>query len=1303
MSNSMIVGLNYITNPAFKEASLRGWEPVASSLIHLDNSGVLAGKECVKIKKRNVEFSGIKSNIFIEIPSSNYGDLFTFSAYVKVPENEASGEFVISILWFTEGKTYITSSDSLGQNLTSADDWTRLTVTAAMPDNAFYAQARVVQTNKGAAGASFLVDAVQFEIGSEASEFKDKLSLSEEKTLVNKALTRKSRIPASAGMDLRADIQLGDLVFNTVDSDGFVFVITDISGLLGTPAPERTDLTRGQYRDGEYFNLGRYSARQITLTGSILLSDPADITSAHNKLVIAADLVRKGAWLKLRDLKGKIRAMYVQLSGSVEASVANPNGKIDFSIGLKAPDPVLYEWNESRRDGFTVEEVYARNFSGTRVGKIDVGNKGNYPVGAVYDVKGPISSGATIYNLTNSESATFTGILRGERTFAISKKRLIDNVATLTFSSDHDLFFGDTVRVGLVDSIDITSFVRSAGNTSAVVSSADASLYSVGDSIVVYGVAADIDNTPYTVTNVNSSSLVVSTNSNAAANITSLTDAYAENETNKLFNGERFVASNPNNRAIQYVVSSLYSVPLTNVGTSNLAQMRNVVYRDPDELRIDTLGNEILFNGSSADTRGLLTVLSDWVQLISGNNIIYLDNSSEPPIYVNSRSVSSSGVVTLKTHFKHGLRVGDNIQVESLDDRYVGPGKAKVLSISRNGNVLTATIDSPEFSTGDTVVLSSLSLDLDGVYTITSTDELSGDVYTISVNTESYRIEPDTLVDGVARKIFTVSDFAKEGDICTIWSPDFAEFSQGDTVYVSGVHEEIDGQFVILSIDDIEGSISYTTEFKVAAGRIGKTSAKSGAQIARRYAVESVTDYSFTYKMPAPTTTQTNQISGVIAYTNTSNVFEVSEYERSYNYITLTTKNPHNFVPGDVISVAGDVSDIAVMYGNPKSIVSYKLTGDIVELTTSAAHGFSIGDTIAVSGVDSGSSFVNINGSYEAIAGTSGTKITYKLTAAPKLSYKIVGKQLVSGVATLTTSESILFNTINEDGDPTLVTVSNVGSPFDGQDWTISNIDYRNNTFSFVLSGDDVPYSSVANGLASLTYDTTVEKSFVYKQFKISSWTLNNSANNLNDNSRGTYAHLIFTSAQTPIIGDTVEIFGANPYIDGFRKIIGKFTQTIDQTTLYVLTVEASMQNTKILNTATASKANNSANVVFNTPNHGLALGEKIRVLTTTANVINAGEYTVDGIKNANEFWVAGIHHSKGQNPSKGHGWYKILTDSYFVQAYQVAAVPAPTRNTFSYYKTGTNISKTSTNAVGKVYEVGDSRMRVYYRSGWIG
>jgi hypothetical protein len=250
--------------------------------------------------------------------------------------------------------------------------------------------------------------------------------------------------PHLTGMKLQEDIILNDFVFNTVDEYGVLWVITDIKGWWSPPAPDMPDIKRG-WADGSYDVKGRYNARDLTLEGSILCTDPSLAAEARRRLVAQINLVRQGGWLKTNE--NPTKASWVRLSGEPNFETVNARGRIDFSIGLRSSDPIKYSWNELNEDGYDVEEILAKSTSPARSGKSVLTNQGDYPVTAYFRITGPITGPGIILNETNGESITIVEPLRSIVTGTIISKSITGGVVTLTTSAPHILQVGDSVEM----------------------------------------------------------------------------------------------------------------------------------------------------------------------------------------------------------------------------------------------------------------------------------------------------------------------------------------------------------------------------------------------------------------------------------------------------------------------------------------------------------------------------------------------------------------------------------------------------------------------------------------------------------------------------------------------------------------------------------------------------------------------------------------------------------------------------------------------------------------------------------------
>jgi hypothetical protein len=224
----------------------------------------------------------------------------------------------------------------------------------------------------------------------------------EETKLVNKALTKLPQ-PYLSGLKLRADIKIGSLVLNTIDSDGVVWICTDVEGWWNLPDPEFPELIRG-WGDGSYDAVGRYAARLITLTGVFMTQDPSQVEVARAKLIDAVNLVYKGDWLVVNESTPK--ASFVRISGRPEISNVSARGRTEFSVTLKAADPIKYEWIDGVADNYRTTTINSGSSA-------TITNSGNIKVPVIFELTGALTtSTATPVTIRNTTHDTQIKIIK---------------------------------------------------------------------------------------------------------------------------------------------------------------------------------------------------------------------------------------------------------------------------------------------------------------------------------------------------------------------------------------------------------------------------------------------------------------------------------------------------------------------------------------------------------------------------------------------------------------------------------------------------------------------------------------------------------------------------------------------------------------------------------------------------------------------------------------------------------------------------------------------------------------------------
>jgi len=432
---------NLIVNPSFK-TNTTGWSLTGSSTIARITTDAFYGSSCLEITKAAAVNSGavIASRISVTAATS-----YAVAGYVKVPAGQETGTFQINVGWYTAltGGSLISTTSTVGLAVTSDDGWIRLASVMTAPALALGALVSVVQPLAGTVSEKFYADAFIFEAASYVGEYFDDVTPAAGDKYVNLSLTPLPE-PHLTGMKLQADISLNDFIFNTIDEYGVVWVITDISGWWQHPSPDMLDIKRG-WGDGSYDVKGRWNARDITLEGVILCPNPELAAAARNRLITATNLVYSGAWLKTNE--NPTKASWVRLSGEPEFESVSARGRIEFSIGLRAADPLKYEWNVSNPEGYFNSEILPKSVTPSRTGLGTITNNGNFPVRTYITVTGPIVGPAVISNDTNQEFITITGSLRGAVTKTINNRGLTDGLVTIGTTAAHGLVAGDIVTI----------------------------------------------------------------------------------------------------------------------------------------------------------------------------------------------------------------------------------------------------------------------------------------------------------------------------------------------------------------------------------------------------------------------------------------------------------------------------------------------------------------------------------------------------------------------------------------------------------------------------------------------------------------------------------------------------------------------------------------------------------------------------------------------------------------------------------------------------------------------------------------
>jgi phage-related protein len=192
-----------------------------------------------------------------------------------------------------------------------------------------------------------------------------------------------------------------------------------------------------------------------------LSPDPSLVQVSRDKLIKETDLVYVGAWIKVDEEPTK--ASYVRLSGRPDIKTINARGRTEFSIGLRAPDPLKYEWYAEDELGYRYVTIQGANSGVAGSGAGTVTNTGNAYAPVVLQITGPLTGPATILNQTTNESITIIETLTSVQVLEIDTR---DHVVTLD---------GDSVgKRSLVDVLAEWTLLAPGDNSFSFVDDGDA-------------------------------------------------------------------------------------------------------------------------------------------------------------------------------------------------------------------------------------------------------------------------------------------------------------------------------------------------------------------------------------------------------------------------------------------------------------------------------------------------------------------------------------------------------------------------------------------------------------------------------------------------------------------------------------------------------------------------------------------------------------------------------------------------------------------------------------------------------------
>lgn len=597
-------------------------------------------------------------------------------------------------------------------------------------------------------------------------------------------------------LKLEGNIILGDFIFNTIDEYGVVWVITNIDGWWKHPEADMPEIDRG-YGDGAYDVQGRYRARNLTIEGTFLVPNPSLVEAARDRLIAATNLAYRGAWLKTGN--NPIRASYVWLSGSVDIETVNPRGRTDFSIGLRAPDPIKYSWNDTEPDGYNVVEIPGKNsaIEGTGIGTVT--NIGNYGVPCFLEVTGPLTSPASIYNRTTNQLIILTRGLKGSISQSVVNKQLAFNettlkdVATLTTREKHGFSAGDTIYVSGVDEVfDGEHVIVSVPTDTTFTYEASAAIQkNVSYKSLTGGVA--------TIETTEDHGYVVGQNVTIAG-------------VDSVFDGTYVITAVPEDNKIQYAKTR---VPPRTVTARTLVS--NIATLTTSDAHNFIVGENVTVSGIDVNFNGTYTITA----IPSSTQFSYAATRTNARSIVNKSM--SNDIMTLTTSSAHGFIANEGVNVTNVDlsfnggytildtptsttFRYFRP-RATIRDVAikaLSSNTATITTSTPHgFAVGEKVTIDGVDGTFNGTYTITSLPSNTTFTYARSSGDIISTVSTGT----VRAKSRVIQSRQLIGNVVTIVTTNTHGVILGERVTISGLGSPFDGTYVV---DAIPSANSFT-------------------------------------------------------------------------------------------------------------------------------------------------------------------------------------------------------------------------------------------------------------------------------------------------------------------------------------------------------------------------------------------------------------------------------------------------------------------------------------------------------------
>jgi hypothetical protein len=536
----------------------------------------------------------------------------------------------------------------------------------------------------------------------------------------------------------------------------------------------------------------------------------------------------------------------VRLIGQPTIDTVNARGRTEFSLQLRASDPVKYEWLTNDADGKKVTTLSGNSML-LAGGATAINNAGNTDVTAVFQVDGPLyGPNASIENITTGQAMTIVGSLRPARSYVVTTRETdIAGVSKvgMTSTGRHNIKVDDEIKLASVGgSTDTYTLTTAVGSGTAVTytssSAAETQPFVIGEQMVIGSgfTPSGYSTLTSTITAIGGSPggwtfTIPGTTTGASSGSATGTLGKGYNDT--------WIVTEVGTNTVSFYSGLPYE--------STVISLTGTLTTDADHLEIDTYDREVAVNGIVEGSRSQVDTLTDWIYLQAGTNQVGYYDDNQSPTFIKSYSRDST-TATIVTLDDHDFYPSDSVYVMSPAAIATSTSTVKATNATTattlyvpdtRGVVSTVTLGPVVYTDARGRVITSVAWNTTTkVVTLTTESKHNmsvGDYITVAGGTTTVNLVDIGVATGTSVGISTYG-FNTTTDVLTLVTASATGYTLGDEIEISNMGGDFDGIFAITSISGVNISVSApSTNVTVSAG----TSAPSEATLRRVYRIAS--------------------------------------------------------------------------------------------------------------------------------------------------------------------------------------------------------------------------------------------------------------------------------------------------------------------------------------------------------------------------------------------------------------------------------------------------------------------------------